>query len=63
MILPIAFLIGAIFGWVRAAKRGGNRLDSMQYAATHGIAFLLLAAPSAESRPPNVLFIVADDLN
>jgi hypothetical protein len=43
MILPIAFLLGALFGWMRASKRGGNRLDKLQYAAGHGIAFLLLA--------------------
>jgi len=43
MILPIAFLLGFLFGWVRAAKRGGQRLDKLQYGATHGIAFMLLA--------------------
>ena len=43
MILPIAFLLGAVFGWFRAAKRGGNRLDKFQFAAAHGIAALLLA--------------------
>jgi len=43
MILPISFLIGAILGWVRASKRGGNRLDKLQYGAAHGIAFVLLA--------------------
>lgn len=43
MILPIAFLLGALLGWFRASKRGGNRLDKLQYAAAHGIAFVLLA--------------------
>ncbi len=43
MILPIAFLIGAAIGWLRASKRGGNRLDKLQYAAAHGIALTLLA--------------------
>lgn len=43
MILPIAFILGAIIGWTRASKRGGNRLDKLQYAAAHGIALLLLA--------------------
>jgi len=43
MILPIAFLIGALIGWFRASKRNGNTLDKLQYAATHGIALLLLA--------------------
>ena len=38
MILPISLL-----GWRRAAKRGGERLDKIQYAAAHGIGFALLA--------------------
>lgn len=42
MILPVAFLIGALIGWFRASKRGGNRLDCLQYAAGHGIGLLLL---------------------
>lgn len=43
MILPVAFLIGAVFGWVRAGARGGDRLDKLQYAAVHGIIFVLVA--------------------
>lgn len=43
MILPIAFIIGAVIGWMRAGRRGGNRLDKWQYAAAHGIALMLLA--------------------
>ncbi len=43
MILPISFFLGALLGWFRATKRGGNRLDKLQYAAAHGIAFMLLA--------------------
>lgn len=43
VILTVAFAIGAVFGWLRAGKRGGNRLDKLQYGAAHGIAFLLLA--------------------
>ena len=43
MILPTAFLIGALFGWFRASKRGGNRLDKLQYGAAHGIALMLIA--------------------
>ncbi len=43
MILPVAFLLGAILGWVRATKRDGNRLDKLQYAGAHGIALALLA--------------------
>ena len=43
MILPFAFLLGALIGWRRAASRGGERLDKLQYAAAHGIGFALLA--------------------
>ena len=43
MILPVAFVLGAALGWYRAARRGGNRLDKLQYAAAHGLAFMLLA--------------------
>ena len=42
MLLPLAFALGAIFGWLRAAAAGGDRLDRLQYAAAHGILFLLL---------------------
>lgn len=41
MLLPIAFALGALLGWRRALRRGGDRLDQMQYAAVHGIAFVL----------------------
>jgi hypothetical protein len=30
-------------GWQRAASRGGDRLDRLQYGAAHGIAFALAA--------------------
>lgn len=43
VLLLIFFLIGAIFGALRAARRGGDRLDQLQYAAAHGILFVLLA--------------------
>lgn len=43
MIMPIAFICGAVFGWWRATKNGGVRLDKLQYAAAHGIAFALVA--------------------
>lgn len=43
MLLPLAFLLGAFFGWRRARVRGGDRLDCLQYAAVHGILFALLA--------------------
>jgi phosphate/sulfate permease len=43
MLLPIAFALGALVGWRRAARRNGDRLDRLQYAAVHGIAFVLAA--------------------
>lgn len=43
MLILAATLLGAILGWHRAARAGGNRLDQLQYAAAHGIAFCLLA--------------------
>ena len=44
MIFLAAFLLGGAFGWWRAAKRGGNRLDKLQYGAAHGIAVFLVVA-------------------
>ena len=43
MVLPIAFIIGALFGSLKAKKRNGNRFDMFHYGATYGIAFVLLA--------------------
>lgn len=43
MLLPVAFALGALIGWWRAARRGGDRLDKLQYGAVHGIVFTLLA--------------------
>lgn len=42
MLLPLAFALGALFGWRRAVARGGDRLDKLQYAAAHGILFVLV---------------------
>ncbi|MCB2137406.1 MAG: hypothetical protein KDE08_15935 [Rhodobacteraceae bacterium] len=42
MIVIAGFLSGTAFGWMRAAKRGGNRLDKLQYAAVHAILFTVL---------------------
>ena len=42
MLLPLAFVLGALLGWRRAARRGGDRLDMLQYAAVHGILFVLV---------------------
>ena len=43
MLIAAAFVLGAILGWQRAVRRGGDRLDRLQYAAAHGIALCLLA--------------------
>jgi hypothetical protein len=43
MLMLIAFAVGALVGWRRAALRGGDRLDQFQYAAVHGLAFALAA--------------------
>ena len=42
MITLIAFAAGFAFGWNRASKRGGNRLDKLQYGFGHAVAFALL---------------------
>ena len=47
MILILAFLAGATFGWRRAARRGGGRADRIQFAFAHGFAALVLAAALA----------------
>lgn len=41
MIMLIALIAGAIIGYTVARRRGGNRLDRIQYATGYGIAFLL----------------------
>ena len=43
MLLPLAFALGALFGWRRAVAGGGDRLDKLQYAAVYGILFTLAA--------------------
>lgn len=42
MIFFPAILLGAVIGWLRAARRGGNRADKVQYAAAHAILFAIL---------------------
>lgn len=42
MIYTLAGLFGIALGALRAKKRGGNWADMAQFAAAHGIAFLLL---------------------
>ncbi|MGB3177016.1 MAG: hypothetical protein WBH14_02015 [Albidovulum sp.] len=41
MIFFAAIVIGAFYGWNRAAKRDGNRLDKLQYAAVYAIVFAI----------------------
>ncbi len=43
MVLVLVFALGALFGWRRAVRRGGDRLDQLQYGAVHGILFVLVA--------------------
>ena len=42
MVQIVAMIAGFALGWYRAGKRGGNRLDKLQYGAAHGIAFFIL---------------------
>ncbi len=42
ILAAIGAILGAILGWVRATKRGGNMADKLQYATAHGIALLLV---------------------
>lgn len=43
MIPILCLIIGAVLGWTRAARRGGQTADKLQYAAGHGIAGFLIA--------------------
>lgn len=42
MIFYAAIALGALVGYLRAARRGGNRFDKLQYAAVHAIFFAIL---------------------
>lgn len=42
MLPLLTGLIGIIYGWWRATKRGGNTADKLQYATVYGIAYLLV---------------------
>ncbi len=42
MIVIAGFVIGVLLGLRAARKRGGNRLDMLQYGAVHGLIFALL---------------------
>lgn len=39
MIPVIATIVGFVFGWFRAARRGGTTGDKVQYAIGHALAF------------------------
>lgn len=39
MLALAALILGAVTGWVRAARRGGTTADKAQYAVGHGLAF------------------------
>ena len=43
MIYPVVFLLGGLFGWIRAARRGGKLADKLQYGAIFGIIFSIAA--------------------
>ncbi len=42
MLLTLVFLAAFAIGWLRAGRRGGDRLDQLQYGAAHGIFFALV---------------------
>ncbi len=42
MIVLTAIIFGAVLGALTARRRGGRRLDMLQYGAGYGIAFGLL---------------------
>jgi len=41
-VAAAAFVFGALLGWRRAKKFGGNTADKVQYAVAHAIAFSLI---------------------
>lgn len=42
MILFPALILGATLGYMQAARRGGNRLDRLQFAAVYALIFALI---------------------
>jgi hypothetical protein len=42
MIFYSAIVLGALIGYLRAARRGGSRFDRLQYAAVHAIFFAII---------------------
>ncbi|MDO5622404.1 MAG: hypothetical protein Q4G24_13140 [Paracoccus sp. (in: a-proteobacteria)] len=43
MLVIAALLLGAVFGWLRAGRLGGNRKDRAQYAMVHALICGLVA--------------------
>ena len=52
MLIGIAFVLGCALGWSRAARRGGEVPDRIQYALAHGIpaALITLVAVTVAAR-------------
>jgi predicted Co/Zn/Cd cation transporter (cation efflux family) len=42
MIVLAGLVLGAVFGAFTAIRRGGRKLDALQYAAGYGIVFALI---------------------
>lgn len=42
MIVLVGAVLGALIGGYTARKRGGNRLDILQYAAGYALAFVIV---------------------
>lgn len=42
MYASAAFILGAVIGWIRASRFGGNTADKFQYAIAHALALFLL---------------------
>ncbi len=42
MIVIAGFILGALLGVLAARRRGGDRLDMLQYGFVHGLIFALL---------------------
>lgn len=42
MIVILMAILGIALGWALAGKRGGDKMDKLQYAAAYFIAFSLI---------------------
>lgn len=43
MIVIAGFVLGAVGGWIKATRAGGNRFDRAQYALVFGLICAILA--------------------